>query len=140
MSRGEGYRDADSWKGRSVYCVEWKLKRSMKPEQQSQMDEFQQFVNECCDEMEVGVPSVKATPVKTMPEERMTTPTVEKSVPLIESQLSAKKRSLHMTELDEGTVKSRCQEESDESFIVTRKHRTITLSDSDYECLFSNRE
>ena len=41
-----------------------------------------------------------------------------------------------MTELEEGTVKSVCREESDDSVLVTRKHRTIAFSDSEYLCLY----
>ena len=131
----------------------------MKPEQQAQMDEFQRFLNECGEEMEVNSTPRKermATPVKdetvtpakdktptptkdrlaTPAKDRITTPVKEKSVPIVESQLSAKKRSLHMTELEEGTVKSVCREESDDSVLVTRKHRTIAFSDSEYLCLY----
>ena len=123
----------------------------MKPEQQAQMDEFQRFLNECGEEMEVNSTPRKermATPVKdktvtpakdktpTPTKDRLATPAKDKSVPIVESQLSAKKRSLHMTELEEGTVKSVCREESDDSVLVTRKHRTIAFSDSEYLCLY----
>ena len=94
------------------------------------MGELQSFVNECGEEMEVNSTPRKeriTTPVK----EKMTTPVKEKSVPIVESQLSAKKRSLHMTELEEGTAKSVCREEKDDSVLVTRKHRTIAFSDSE---------
>ena len=43
----------------------------MKPEQQAQMDEFQRFLNECGEEMEVN-----STPRK----ERMATPVKDKTV------------------------------------------------------------
>lgn len=100
------------------------MKRSAKPEQQAQIEELQRFVSECAEEVVVSTP-VKDRAVPT-------TPTKDRTVPVVESRLSATKRALHMTGMEEeGTVKSVCRDESDDSVLVTKKHRIIALSDSD---------